>query len=164
VPQARRLAVAALPMTTIPLVLRAVSDADAADLADRRAEAMRASLEAVGRYDPQRARKRFLHTFDPRHTRAIDAAGERVGFVVVRPADEGLLLDHLHLMPAMQGRGIGTEVLKLVFAEADRAGKRLHVGALKGSPANAFYVRHGFRLVASAEWDNYYVRLPANSA
>lgn len=34
----------------------------------------------------------------------------------------------------------------------------LRVGALRGSDANRFYVRHGFQLVQEDTWDNYYVR------
>jgi hypothetical protein len=37
------------------------------------------------------------------------------------------------------------------------------VGALKESDSNRFYVRHGFVLESRAEFDNYYVRRPANA-
>jgi GNAT superfamily N-acetyltransferase len=147
-----------------PVALRPVSPRDAEDLARIRVEAMRESLEAVGRFDAQRARDRFLGGFDAACTREIVADGERVGFVVVRPLDDGLLLDHLYLLPAAQGRGLGSAVLAALFADADAAGQRLRVGALKHSRSNAFYLRHGFRLVESAEWDNYYERLPAGRA
>lgn len=146
-------------MSTSHITLRSASATDGPAFAELRVEAMRESLEAVGRFDPQRARDRFLASFDPQHTREILLAGQRVGFVVVRPAEDGLLLDHLYVVPSAQGSGVGTGVLRMVFAEADRARKSLHVGALKGSRSNAFYLRHGFQLVKVADWDNYYVRL-----
>ena len=79
---------------------------------------------------------------------------------MVRPHGDGLLLDHLYVTPAAQGKGIGAAVLAQVFTLADRKGKALRVGALKESDANRFYLRHGFERVEVGEWDNYYVRKP----
>jgi len=121
---------------------------------------MRESLERVGRFDPQRARDRFLAGFDPARTRHVLVDGRRVGFVVVRPQDDGLLLDHLYVAPLAQGRGIGAAVMADVLADADARGLPLRVGALRGSDANRFYARHGFELVEQGEWDNFYRRAP----
>lgn len=119
---------------------------------------MRDSLERVGRFDPQRARSRFLDGFSPDHTVHILLRGERIGFYVVKPQAAGLLLDHLYIKPGCQGRGFGAAVLARVFELADRQGCPVRVGALKGSDANRFYARHGFVLVEEAEFDNYHVR------
>lgn len=134
---------------------------DAEALVALRLEAMRESLERVGRFDPQRARERFLGAFAPEFTKHIVLEGKRVGFVVVRPCETGLLLDHLYIHPRFQRRGIGAAVLSAVFADADARALPLRVGALRGSDSNRFYARHGFQLVDAAEWDNYYVR-PSN--
>lgn len=149
-----------LDVTGPQVEFRAVAIGDAEDLATLRVEAMRESLERVGRFDPARARRRFLDGFSPGHTRAIVLDGEQVGFFVVRPTADGLLLDHLYVRPTHQGRGIGAEVLREVFRRADEAGQVLRVGALRGSDSNRFYLRHGFELVEQAEFDNYYVRRP----
>lgn len=146
------------------IMLSCVSSTDGPALAEMRVEAMRESLEAVGRFDAQRARNRFLDTFDPQYTREILLARERVGFVVVRPSEDGLVLDHLYVVPSVQGSGVGTGVLAMIFAEADQARKNLRVGALKDSRSNAFYLRHGFKLIGTADWDNYYVRLAGSAA
>jgi len=140
----------------VTLVPAKVEEAEA--LAELRVLAMRPSLERLGRFDPQRARDRFLSSYEPRFTRHIEVDGERVGFVVVRPQAEGWLLDHLYVYPDHQGRGIGASVLREVFREADGEGKAIRVGALRESDSNRFYLRHGFRLVEEAEWDNYYIR------
>jgi GNAT superfamily N-acetyltransferase len=145
-------------MGTSAITLEPASDGDANDLADLRVLAMRESRERVGRFDARRARERLLSGFSAAHTRHIVSNGERVGFVVVRPLGDGLLLDHLYVVPGVQGRGIGTRVLEMVFAEADAARMPLRVGALRESDANRFYQRHGFELVDAGEWDNYYVR------
>src|SRR5262245_35482596 len=120
--------------------------------------AMRESRERIGRFDPVRAGEPMLSAFSPQPTPNIVVAGERTGFVVVRPEGEMLLLDHLYIDPRFQNRGIGAAVLAMVFAEADARQLPLKVGALRGSDSNRFYLRHGFRLVKEDEWDNYYIR------
>lgn len=140
---------------------------DAEALVALRIAAMRESLERLGRFDPQRARDRFLAGFEPACTRHVVVEGERVGFVVVRerPAagagGRELLLDHLYVLPAHQGRGLGAGVLARVFAQADAQGLPVRVGALRGSDSNRFYRRHGFVPVEETEFDLYYVRPPA---
>jgi ribosomal protein S18 acetylase RimI-like enzyme len=119
---------------------------------------MRESLERVGRFDPIRARERFISSFEPRNTHHIDVSGKRVGFVVVKHHNNELLLDHLYVIPDAQGSGIGSAVLDHIFKEADAAALPIRVGALKESASNRFYIRHGFRFVESSEFDNYYVR------
>ena len=69
-----------------------------------------------------------------------------------------MLLDHLYIDPRFQNRGVGANVLAVVFAEADAKGAPLRVGALRGSDSNRFYLRHGFVLERMGELDNYYIR------
>jgi GNAT superfamily N-acetyltransferase len=147
-------------MADLMVTFRPVGLADGEALADLRVEAMRPSLERVGRFDAARARARFLCSFSPEYTREIVVSGLRVGFFVLRPAGEGLLLDHLYIRPTHQSRGIGAAVLRTVFAEADGLALDVRVGALKDSDSNRFYVKHGFVLESQAEFDNYYVRSP----
>ncbi|MGJ7498309.1 GNAT family N-acetyltransferase [Variovorax sp. RT4R15] len=145
----------------MPVHFEPASARDAEDLAALRVIAMRPSLERVGRFDPQRARDRFLANFTPASTRHLVVEGHRVGFVVVRHLGDHLLLDHLYVHPAQQGKGIGATVLAVVFADADAQGMPVRVGALRASESNRFYVRHNFEPVEEAEWDNYYLRMPA---
>lgn len=123
-----------------------------------RIAAMRESLERIGRFDLARARERFAAGFAPEHTRHIVLHGERIGFFVVKPQADALLLDHLYIVPGAQGQGVGAAVLAQVFAQADAAALPVRVGALRDSDSNRFYLRHGFELVEQAEFDNYYLR------
>ncbi|AYM75675.1 N-acetyltransferase [Janthinobacterium agaricidamnosum] len=137
------------------------SSADGEALASLRVAAMRDSLERIGRYDPQRARQRFLSTYDPACTWQLRHGGALAGFYVLRPQADYLLLDHLYLAPECQRQGMGASVLARVFAEADAARKSVRVGALRGSEANRFYMRHGFVPDGEEEFDLYYRRAPA---
>ncbi|PFH08988.1 acetyltransferase (GNAT) family protein [Collimonas sp. PA-H2] len=133
-------------------------EADFEELVALRITAMRESLERVGRFDPLRARERFRSAFSAVHTRHIVFEEQRLGFVVVKPVENQLLLDHLYILPDRQGQGIGAAVLAQVFKEADALALPLRVGALRGSDANRFYQRHGFEFLAEEEWDIYYLR------
>ena len=148
------------PNQNSPVILVPAQQSDLDNLVAIRIEAMRESLERVGRFDPVRARERFLGGFEARDTRYIEASGERVGFVVVKHHHHELLLDHLYVRPSAQGSGVGSAVLMQIFKEADAAALPIKVGALKESASNRFYTRHGFQFIESSEFDNYYVRQP----
>jgi len=144
-------------MDSPDIALVAAHEDDAEELVALRIAAMRDSLMRIGRFDPQRARARFLSGYSPAHTRHIALAGRRVGFVVVKPEPNALLLDHLYIHPDSQGRGLGAMVLAHIIDEARAQGLPLRVGALRDSDSNRFYLRHGFKLVAQEEFDNYYL-------
>lgn len=144
-------------MDSPTIALAPACEDDAEALVALRIAAMRDSLMRIGRFDPQRARTRFLSGFVAGQTRHIEASGRRVGFVVVKPEPQALLLDHLYIHPDSQGLGIGAMVLARVIDEARQQGLPLRVGALRDSDANRFYLRHGFKLVGQEEFDNYYL-------
>ncbi|MFY3456899.1 GNAT family N-acetyltransferase [Achromobacter xylosoxidans] len=135
-----------------------VGEADFDALLAIRIEAMRDSLERLGRFDPERARARLRATFRPDHTWFIERDGTRIGFYALRPDGDGLRLDHLYVVPAAQGLGVGGQVLGRLLRDADLRGLPVRVGALRGSGSNRFYRRHGFEPVAESEWDIDYLR------
>ncbi|WP_265594740.1 GNAT family N-acetyltransferase [Haloferula sp. BvORR071] len=137
-----------------------VSEDDFEELVTLRISAMRDSLERVGRFDPERARQRLRNSFYPEHTRVIIQNGQRIGFYSFRPADDGFHLDHLYIQPGSQSRGLGSQVMSRLLTEADAQQMPVHVGALRDSPSNRFYQRHGFVKAKEDEWDIYYVRIP----
>jgi len=143
------------------LTFASTDSSDTNVLVDIRIAAMRESLERIGRFDPQRARERFLASFDPSLCRFIVADGVRVGFILIRPQEDHWLLDHFYILPNHQGKGIGAAVLHDVFKDADARHMEIRVGALRGSDSNRFYQRHGFVPTAEAKWDIYYVRKPS---
>ncbi|MBB5402900.1 GNAT superfamily N-acetyltransferase [Paraburkholderia youngii] len=136
-----------------------LSDADT--LVAIRIAAMRESLERIGRFDPQRARERFLASFDPALCRFIEVDGVQSGFVQIRPQEDHWLLDHFYILPEHQGKGIGAAVLHEVFATADVQRMPIRLLALRGSDSNRFYQRYGFIRTGEAEWDIHYVRQPS---
>jgi GNAT superfamily N-acetyltransferase len=144
------------------ITFKSCSTADAEQLVALRIAAMRESLERIGRFDPQRARERFLAGFQPEHTQWILCDDQIAGFLVVKLEADVLLLDHLYIHPAFQNHGLGASALRGVFARADAEARPVRVGALRGSDSNRFYQRHGFVPHDETDWDIYYLR-PAQS-
>lgn len=139
--------------------LRASTPDDAAWIAELRADVMRPDLERLDRYDPVRVRQRFLDAFDPALTRVIVVDGADAGSIAVRPASDGVWVEHFYLATAHQGLGIGSQVLALVLDESiGDAPLRLNV--LQGSPARRLYERHGFTLYHEDEIDAFLQREP----
>lgn len=148
-----------MPASNQPLVtLVQAVESDFEELVALRIAAMRESLERIGRFDPVRARERFRVNFSAPHTRHVIVNQLKVGFVVVKPVPDQLLLDHLYIRPGNQGQGIGAAVLTQIFKEADGQSMPLRVGALRGSESNRFYQHNGFEFLAEEEWDIYYLR------
>lgn len=149
------------PVPDAGLVLQPVAPADFDALLALRVRAMRPSLQALGRFDPDRARERFAATFLPEHMSHIVVDGQRVGCVTLRPKAAALRMDHLYIEPAAQGRGIGSRVMDWACSTADLRQQPLELAALQGSAANRFYLRHGLVEIGRSDFDIEYRRVPA---
>lgn len=131
-------------------------DEDGEELTELRVAAMRESLEAVGRFEPQRARERFLNNFDPQITFRILSGSKLVGFYALQERESYFWLDHLYVDASLQDRGVGSQVMEIIKNIARARKKSIRLGALKESKANAFYRNHGFVEQEQKEWDIYY--------
>lgn len=133
-----------------------VAENEKESLAQLRISAMRESLEAIGRFDPARARSRFIDGFDRDATRKIEIDGRLIGFYALKDKEDHLYLDHLYIHPDFQGNGLGASILRSVIALAQERKLPLRLGALRGSRSNRFYLAHGFVQTGESEWDLYY--------
>jgi GNAT superfamily N-acetyltransferase len=132
--------------------LAPVADADFEPMLALRIEALRESLERLGRFNPDVARARLKGQFRPEWMRHLVVDGERVGYFTVEPRGGELRLHHLYLKPAAQGRGVGAWVLDQIKLQ----GKPITLAALRESRANGFYLRHGFKVVEEQDFDIEY--------
>lgn len=129
---------------------------DGSILAEIRAAAMEPSLVALGRFDRQKVRSRFLDTFVPADTWKIQLEGELVGFFVFRDRGDHLYLDHLYIHPNYQSQKLGGAVIKHLVEIATDRRLPIKLGALRNSPANQFYLRNGSIKTGEDEFDIYY--------
>ncbi|NLR76226.1 MULTISPECIES: GNAT family N-acetyltransferase [Leeia] len=140
------------------LQLLPAQDSDFETLLALRIRALRPSLEALGRFDPQRARERFRQAFSPARTLRIELEGSCIGLITVDRSQDPWALEQLYLDPSAQGCGIGSHLLRQLLQEADQAQVTVRVDALRGSDANRFYRQHGFEQIGEGEWDIHYQR------
>jgi GNAT superfamily N-acetyltransferase len=141
--------------------VRRASAADVEAVAELRAVVLRDDLERLGRYDEGRVRQRLRDGFDPTHTWVIEVGGAFAGCVALRRAGDAHWLEHFYLAPRLQGRGIGSGVLRGLLERCDRDGTLVRLNVLRGSPARQLYERHGFRLESEDPVDVFMVREPA---
>lgn len=141
-------------------VLRSAELADVEAIAELRATVMRPDLERLGRFDEHRVRQRLRDTFSPQHTLVIVADGAFAGCVTLRPAEDGRWLEHFYLAPSLQGRGLGSAVLRTLLKRIDADGVLVRLNVLQGSAARRLYERHGFTVEVQDPIDVYMVRRP----
>ncbi|PQP85031.1 GNAT family N-acetyltransferase [Paenibacillus sp. PCH8] len=135
------------------ITMRQSTQVEQEPLADLRALVLYDDLTRLGRYDDVKVRERFRHSFDPVHTLIIEADGEMVGCVALKPTTEGALLEHFYIHPDRQGQQIGTQVLTRLLDQEEVKGKRVMLNVLQGSPARRLYERFGFVLDHEDEVD-----------
>jgi GNAT superfamily N-acetyltransferase len=143
--------------------LRAAEPADVEAIAELRATVMRPDLERLGRYDEHRVRQRLRDSFSSQHTSVIVADGTFAGCVTVRPAEDGLWLEHFYLAPDLQGRGLGSAVLRTLLEQIDADAIPIRLNVLQGSAAQRLYERHGFTVEDEDPVDVFMVRQPGTT-
>ena len=142
--------------------LRPADPADVEPIAELRATVMRPDLERLGRFDEHRVRQRLRDAFSPRHTSVIVVDGAFAGCVTVRPAEDTQWLEHFYLAPDLQGRGLGSAILRTLLDRFDADGVPVRLNVLQGSAARRLYERHGFVVERQDPIDVYLVRLPGS--
>ena len=141
--------------------LRPAQPADVEAIAELRAVVMRPDLERLGRFDEHRVRQRLRDGFSARHTSVILAGGAFAGSVAMRPAADGHWLEHFYLDPGVQGRGLGSAILRNLLDRTDAEGLVVRLNVLRGSAARRLYERHGFTVEVQDPVDVFMVRAPA---
>ncbi|MEK6312707.1 MAG: GNAT family N-acetyltransferase [Curtobacterium sp.] len=126
------------------IALRPAVATDIDWLVELRAVVLRADLERLGVFDEVRVRSRMRDAWHPAWTRVVVVDGADVGSVKTRPDGDAPWLEHVYLAPEVQGRGIGSAVLRAVLDEPHAGPTRLNV--LQGSAARRLYERLGFVL------------------
>ena len=142
--------------------LRPVGEADFEPLLDLSIRVLRADLERVGRFDPERRRARMRAGFDPATLSAIEAGGRLIGCIAAVTATDHLEVHSFYLEPDAQGGGLGAAVFAAVAAAHPALPVRIEV--LKDSAVHRFWEKQGFRRIAEQPFDWIYERPPSLGA
>ncbi len=78
----------------------------------------------------------------------LELEGKPVGRLWVVRGEHELLLVDVTLLPAYQGSGLGTSLLRSLQGDAAAAGRPLRLHVLRNNPALRLYTRLGFTPVA----------------
>ena len=109
-------------------------------------ETMRSIIERLFGWDEVRENKNFNQFFKLDEVRIITADEQDVGWIQEQVDDTTINLGSFYVMPMMQRRGIGTQVLQMLLARARNQSKAITLAVVKINPALRFYEKHGFRI------------------
>ena len=90
-------------------------------------------------------------------TQVVLVHGEEAGSIAVRADESSLWIEHFYLRPGLQGRGVGSAVLKSQLASGTGS-RPFRLNVLQGSRARALYERHGFVVEREDAVDVFMVR------
>ena len=114
-----------------------------------------------GGWDEDRHRRHFNECIRAGNISIIELDGIRIGMIQIFDEPNIVEVGEIQIQPSHQNRGVGTNVLKDVIADAHQRGKsvRLRVG-LKNAKALRLYERLGFRRVTETETHHHMVCEP----
>src|SRR5215475_145800 len=128
------------------IALRTACDGDVAFARNIYFETMREIIEHLFGWDQSREEKNFARFFKLNEVRIITADGQDVGWIQEQISRRSINLGSFYVAPAMQARGIGTEVLRMLLERAAADSKTLTLAVVKTNPARQFYEKRGFRI------------------
>jgi GNAT superfamily N-acetyltransferase len=132
--------------------LRPSSDADLEWAFELHKAALGDYVEQTWGWDETDQRRIFADMFQRQRRRVIQVAGNDVGVLIVEERHDEVFLGLLELLPAWQGKGLGTDILRWLLRQAADSGRPLRLHVLRANPrAAALYEREGLRVVGSNE-------------
>lgn len=100
-----------------------------------------------GQWDEAWQSQYFRQHFKPSAHQIIVLHGQDIGAISVVRRDTDIFLGTIELLPAHQGQGIGTQLIKALIDEAHQKGIPLTLQVLKVNPARRLYERLGFSII-----------------
>ena len=100
----------------------------------------------------------FQQQWDPTQVRIITLEGVDLGWLQTIPKEDDLFVAQMFVDRPFQRRGIGTEVMKQLIAEAAHAHQAVRLNVVKINPALRLYERLGFR-VTHEDDRKFYMKL-----
>ena len=123
-------------------------------------ETMRDIIQRLFGWDESHEEKNFADFFKLEEVQIITLDGEDVGWIQQQISESTINLGSFYIVPAMQGRGIGSQVLRMLLEGAARESKAMTLAVVKINPARKFYEKRGFRATHADEHKVYMCALP----
>jgi GNAT superfamily N-acetyltransferase len=141
----------------VKIALRTACGEDSVFARDLYFETMRGMIERLFGWDQTREERNFAGFFKVDEVRIITADDQDAGWIQEQVENRTINLGSFYVMPAMQGRGIGTKVLDKLLAEAADQSKAMTLAVVKINPARYFYEKRGFR-ITHEDQHKFYMR------
>ncbi len=117
-----------------------------------------------GAWDPGWQRERFNQSFAPANIKVLRLDGQDIGILWVEEREGTLFLRNVHILPELQGRGVGTAAIRLFLADAKKRGLDAALQVFRVSPARRLYERLGFSVTGETATHFLMFFSPANEA
>ena len=104
-----------------------------------------------GQWDDAVQKIWFEREFQPDRWKIITVDGRDAGLLDREHKSDGFFLRVIEILPQLQGRGIGSAVIRDLQAEAEAAGMPLELQVLKVNPAYRLYERLGFAMTGATQ-------------
>ena len=104
----------------------------------------------------------FRQQWNPMQVRIITLDGLDVGWVQIIRQEEALFIAQIIVERRFQRRGVGTEIMKRLIADAAQMGLPLLLSVVKINPAGRLYHRLGFQITHEDE-RKYYMKRDINA-
>jgi GNAT superfamily N-acetyltransferase len=144
----------------VKIALRTACDDDVTFARNLYFETMREIIDRLFGWDQIREEKNFARFFKLDEARIITADGQDVGWIQEQISERNINLGSFYITRAMQGRGVGTQVLQMLLRGAARESKSMTLAVVKINPARRFYEKRGFRTTHEDEHKLYMVADP----
>lgn len=113
-------------------------------------------VEEAGKWDEDEERRLHDQRVEQQDFRVISLGGVDVGILALVEASACIKLNQLFILPEWQGRGIGSECMRVIMAEARERGLPVRFRVLKvNQRARVFYQRLGF--VCTGQTDTHVI-------
>jgi RimJ/RimL family protein N-acetyltransferase len=121
---------------------------------------MREHIMVKWGWDEAFQRKHHQLRWNAKPWQIVEVGDEPVGTVTIHWLPTHLQFGEFYLSSAVRNRGLGTQVLKQVLAQADARRLECRLEYLKWNPVASLYARHGFHVVAENDIHFFAVRPP----
>ena len=133
-------------------LLRPATAADREWLYALHCATMRDVIERTWGWDETWQRAHFESRFSPAGVSIVVVAGRDVGVVIVQARPAEVYVAEIEIAPEMQGRGLGTAVMRQVLVDAAARGLPVTLQVLEANAgARRLYERLGFQAIGQAE-------------
>jgi ribosomal protein S18 acetylase RimI-like enzyme len=128
--------------------LRRASDSDKPFLYALHCATMREPIDKTWGWDESWQRNDFESRFDDCDVSIIEAAGKDAGSLWIESVPDLIYIANIQILPELQGRGIGTSVLRGLLRDAAARRLPVELSVLKVNPrARRLYERLGFGVI-----------------